>query len=198
MDQGKKNFKRNILVFTMLWLGLYLIFGMSKGKSLNEMEDFFIKEDSEISQSHKGAHNILEVQKIKNKNTQWKVDNAQSDPDDFDLPSTPYGVSIDDENFANKVNKDLSVIDESGALRTASPEYSISKEVADDLYMDQRDYETQQAYIEAFLANARQAGFEVELNENLDVVGVKKIIKREPLRFPQSDASRSSKVTGSF
>lgn len=198
MSQSKKKFKRNILAFALLWLGVYLIFGLPSGKSFNRIGTFLEQEEGEISQAHKGAHNILEVQKIKNHNTQWKVDNAKSDPDDFDLPATPYGVSVDDENFANRVNKDLAGIDDSGKLKSASPEYSVSKEVADDLYIDQRDYETQQAYIDAFLANARQAGYEVELNDNLDVVGVKKILKQEPLRFPQSVSPRSSKFKGSF
>jgi hypothetical protein len=86
------------------------------------------------------------------------------------------GVTLDQENSAEKVYKDLyGHQDNHGPV---SPEDRISMRLQEDQWLAQTEKQERKQYIQNFLKEAYDAGYAIDLDENLVVVRVKKVTSR--------------------
>jgi hypothetical protein len=77
--------------------------------------------------------------------------------------------------------------------RALTPDERISEKLARDEWAVEYDQKYQEAYVKAFVEKARQDGVDVQLNKNLDVVGIGPSYVARPIRVPQSiDQSAST------
>lgn len=130
-------------------------------KALNEvinrhMQDFELKKDI------KRMHAELEWE-----DNQAKMPSAI--PEEGEKPQV-MDASVYDH--ASKVYADLNP-DEKG-IRTVLPSERIQSKLANRQWLKEYDQETRRQYIYAFIDNMRKDGFNVKLNNNLEVVGVER------------------------
>lgn len=88
----------------------------------------------------------------------------------------PLGVSLDQENSAEKVYKDLyGHQDNRGPM---SPDDRINMRLQEDKWLAQTEKQERKQYIQNFLKEAYDAGYAIDLDENLVVVRVRKVTSR--------------------
>jgi hypothetical protein len=134
------------------------------------------------------------LKKIEISATQAELDNNQAPPvpEEAYVPGREGGgvnpLQFDQENPGQRVQMDT----EQRQQKRGTPDQRISSKVERDAWI--RDYEKRQkaTYVREFIENARRNGVDVQLNENLDVVGLQRFDVEKPLRFPQSQGAKSS------
>lgn len=88
----------------------------------------------------------------------------------------PLGVTLDQENSAEKVYKDLyGHQDNKGPM---SPDDRINMRLQEDQWLAQTEKQERKQYIQNFLKEAYDAGYAIDLDENLVVVRVRKVTSR--------------------
>ncbi len=130
---------------------------------------------------------------------QWRVEQVNRDTapsldqldlsflnQDFQYPA--HLANLPPDRRSEAVYRDIT----SGSAPSADhwPEQRINAQLEHKRWM--QDYETryEAEFVNAFLANAREQGYEIELNDSLEVVDIKRIRRPQPLRFPQSESSQ--------
>lgn len=88
--------------------------------------------------------------------------------------SKPLGVYLDQEDPASEVYKDLYGRN-SGAGRPILPEDRINMRIEQRKWINQLQISERKQFIKNFLARARAAGYDLELNDDLVVVKVKRL-----------------------
>lgn len=86
------------------------------------------------------------------------------------------GVSLDQENTAEKVYKDL--YGQDGNHGPISPADRISQRLQQDQWLAQTQTQERKQYVQNFIKEAYDAGYAIDLDENLVVVRVKKVTSR--------------------
>lgn len=178
-----------LVVLVLLLVGSAFIF-IQHGNRIQKMELSSVgnlTEEEMINLEIKTAEQKVTNQSLSARHLRGKSNLDNSSIEDKSDEDKLFGVVLDGENRAKKINQQLAAVQKMKIENyTASPDESISMDVANERYLDEYAYEEQQAYIDAFLKNAEDAGYEVQLNDKLEVVGLRNINKEEPLRFPQS------------
>lgn len=70
----------------------------------------------------------------------------------------------------------------------------LRQQIADRKFAQQYDESYKRAYIKAFLQNARESGYDIVLNEDLEVISVQPYNEDEPIRFPNSVGPADSRA----
>lgn len=97
----------------------------------------------------------------------------------------PLPFSLDQENPAKKVLSDTDGRTER-TKRPLTPDQRISKKIETEVWLRNEERRREREYIRQFIENAREQGYEIRLNENLDVVGIGDAGDPQPIRIPQS------------
>lgn len=94
---------------------------------------------------------------------------------DTEVPENkrPLGVTLDQEGAADRVYRDIYGPDRSRTPQT--PQERINRMVEENHWMNQLEKQQRKAYVENFLKEAADAGYAIDLDENLVVVRVRKI-----------------------
>lgn len=119
---------------------------------------------------------------------QRSLENHSYIPELRDSPSIPreymrsegrsYGLRVEPDKQSQQVYNDL-FGRESEFSRQASPEQTIQALVEKRRFLDQYETEQKLQFVETFVERAKEQGYLVILNEDLEVVKVRKI-RREP------------------
>ena len=86
-------------------------------------------------------------------------------------PLIGYGVNVDSQDKFKQYDQDIKKMQ----THTKSFQDDIYASVALDQYLEDYEQKERQAFVDAFIENARRGGYDVELNDNLEVVGVRPI-----------------------
>jgi hypothetical protein len=113
----------------------------------------------------------LEGEKVK---SEFPSDSATYSAHPVPEESKSLGVFLDQEDSAGKVYKDLYGRNDSSA-ETMLPEERINMRIAQRKWINELEMNQRRQFINNFLKSARDAGYDLELNENLVVVKVKKL-----------------------
>ncbi|MCB0415827.1 MAG: hypothetical protein KDD50_15925 [Bdellovibrionales bacterium] len=110
-----------------------------------------------------------------------QVENQNSNIDSYSLkgahaptekqPLIGYGVNVDSQDKFKQYDQDIKKMQ----THTKSFQDDIYASVALDQYLEDYEQKERQAFVDAFIENARRGGYDVELNDNLEVVGVRPI-----------------------
>lgn len=152
------------------------------------------KESQIINQHLQEVHRDLELARMT-----VEVENAEMAPelrenhlsyrvDDAYRGERLLGLKMEQEDTADRVYRDLARPD--GGRKHWSPDETINDRLALRQWVNEYDQKLQQYYIEQFLQNARDAGYEVELNQELEVVRVRNVPTERRWRGPQSLGSK--------
>lgn len=93
-----------------------------------------------------------------------------------------YGVTVSGEDKAGGVYKDLKEDEES--FSDISPGDKIQSRLSFKKWEENYDEGYENAYVVEFLEKARASGYKIRLNENLEVISVKKIKRRNSYESP--------------
>lgn len=103
------------------------------------------------------------------------------------------GLLFSQEDYAQKIANDLKVSDPHSEVDFPNlPEDRLNQKIKLRQWVREYDQDYKRRYVDAFIENARKGGFAVQLNDDLQVIGVKRIARPEPLRFPQSTSQNAS------
>ncbi|MCB0340888.1 MAG: hypothetical protein H6626_10615 [Pseudobdellovibrionaceae bacterium] len=102
-----------------------------------------------------------------------------------------YGLQLEPEDHAKKVYQDMEALRQRqiGDDGFVGADTEISLRLGKDEWSDQYDETYKQEFVNAFLENAKKDGWSVQLNKNLDVVGLTRVPTNNPIRLPQSTKS---------
>ena len=106
-----------------------------------------------------------------------------------DLRNPAHLANLPQDRSSEDVYRDISP--ERAADTGHWAEQRINAQLEHKKWMDAYEARYEAEFVNAFLANAREQGYEVELNEQLEVVDIKRIRRPEPMRFPQSESEKS-------
>jgi len=114
--------------------------------------------------------------------------NALKDKSDqtLTLPDTDpkgYGVSLDSDNSDERVFEDLD--SNSQGYSDTLPADKINARIANRKWMKEMEKNEKIQFISAFIRSAYDKGYEVEIDQNLVVVGVKKLPQNKLLNIDQ-------------
>jgi hypothetical protein len=111
---------------------------------------------------------------------------ANKDKDDESLPdvdSRNYGVQLEAESSAEKVFEDLNT--NSLNYGDTLPGDKINARIANSKWLNELERAEKIQFISAFIRSAYDRGYEVEIDQNLVVIGVKKIRANKALDINQ-------------
>lgn len=89
----------------------------------------------------------------------------------------PLGVTMDQEGAAEKVYQDI-YGPENKNRAPQTPEERINMRIEEERWMSQLERQERKQYVETFLKEAYDAGYAIDLDENLVVVRVRKVTSR--------------------
>ncbi len=144
-------------------------------------------------QINKHLHD-LELKKNLNKmNAQIEWEDSYSElsaTDSAEQEALPKHLDANVYDPASKVYEDLNP-NEKG-IRTVLPSERIQSKIANRRWVKEYDHEMRREYVYAFIDNMRRDGYEVRINENLEVVNVLK------LRTPSSSVDQAIEKNFAF
>lgn len=111
-----------------------------------------------------------------------------SDEDIATLPDDKrgYGVQMDTDENVDRLLEDLNLDSQSNAMDSAtSPADRITAKLANRKWMNEMERAQRIAFVRNFIRSAYERGYEVEIDANLVVVGVKKINRDKVLDINQ-------------
>lgn len=118
-----------------------------------------------------------------NENMKVKNDGPMELSEDELDPSRIYGVTLDQENTAERIYEDLNGTARSYADST--PDEKINNRLANRRWVNDLERAERIQFVKNFLRSAYEKGYEVQLDENLKVVGVKKINETRKVNIDQ-------------
>ncbi|MGE0529166.1 MAG: hypothetical protein AB7G93_12185 [Bdellovibrionales bacterium] len=98
-------------------------------------------------------------------------------------PDRSYGVQLDQEDASERLYEDLQTHDDS--YSDATPDDRISNRLANRKWLNEYERAQRIQFVRSFLKNAYDRGYKIELDQNLVVVGVKRINRTEKLDINQ-------------
>lgn len=113
----------------------------------------------------------------KNSELENKISSRPLGPDAAVIPENDrqLGVSLEQENSADKIYNEIYG---NGEKAAPSPEDRINMKLKEDQWMAATEKQERKQYIQNFLREAYDAGYAIDLDENLVVVRVKKVTSR--------------------
>lgn len=97
-----------------------------------------------------------------------------------------YGVQMDNDENVDRLLEDLNLDSQSNAMESAtSPADRITAKLANRKWMNEMERAQRIAFVKNFIRSAYERGYEVEIDANLVVVGVKKINRDKVLDINQ-------------
>lgn len=117
---------------------------------------------------------------IENNITSSTAEEEKSTSDDYNP------LTLDQEESTNKVMQDIQGDRTTPNARSLTPDQRVNKKLERDEFVRDYDERLQEEYTRQFLENASESGYEVQLNEDLEVIGIRRN-KRPALRIPQSE-----------
>jgi hypothetical protein len=133
-----------------------------------------------LQESH--MHRQLLVQRQMLENSKIKTQDLKADEFALD-PARSYGVQLDLEANTDRVFEDLNVNSKNFAEST--PDEKINARLANRRWVNELERRERVTFIRNFIKSAYDRGYEVEINENLVVVGVKKITDPKKMNIDQ-------------
>jgi hypothetical protein len=100
-----------------------------------------------------------------------------------DVDTKGYGVSLDSDNSSERVFEDLDSNNQ--GYSDQLPADKINARLANRKWMHEMERTEKIQFISAFIRSAYDKGYEVEIDQNLVVVGVKKINQNKLLNIDQ-------------
>lgn len=97
----------------------------------------------------------------------------------------PHPIRIEQYGPANEIAEQIRSNQRMNNI-SQSPAELIGRRIVRDQWLKEYDARYEAEYVRQFLENARAQGYEINLNENLEIIGIHEIQKEEPLRFPNS------------
>jgi hypothetical protein len=134
-----------------------------------------------LQESH--MHRQLMVQAQQLENAKVKTKDLKADDYALDTDRT-YGVQFDQEDTAGSVYEDLNV-NNNKAYTELTPDDKINARLANRRWVNELEKRERITFIKNFIKSAYDRGYEVEINENLVVVGVKRVTETKKLNIDQ-------------
>ncbi len=100
-----------------------------------------------------------------------------------DEDARKFGVQFDQEDSADRVFEDLNVNSKSFAEQT--PDEKINAKLANRRWVNEVEKQERITFLKNYIKSAYDRGFEVEINENLIVVGVRRVNEAKKLNIDQ-------------
>ncbi len=198
-------------IWSLMALGLVLLLFSMPRKGSDSRTDLDMERRLEIEAKvreriNQGVSAHLQGIERKKASREWQVEQANRDlaPSlgqflgaSQESPGTlpPHLANLPPDRSSEKVYRDIST-DRSYADSHLA-DRRIDSQLAHRQWMEEYEALYEAEYIKAFLANARAQGYEIRLNDDLEVVDIRRIRRPEPMRFPQSE-ERSGSARESF
>lgn len=147
------------------------------------MQSFDVKVEDRINQHLK---NIDVKEKLEAAKAQQAIPTITDDQVRVDYFERPLPLTRKQEMHSVEITREHDAAEADRLQLT--PEQLIERSLANEQYKNDYDRKLREKYIDAFLKNARDQGFDVELNEDLEVTAVK---RRQP-------ATRSDRIPNSI
>lgn len=122
------------------------------------------------------------VQAQQLENAKMKTRDLQADAYALD-PAATYGVQFDQEDTADRVYEDLNL--NSKTFTEQTPDEKINARLANRRWVNELEKRERITFVKNFIKSAYDRGYEVEINENLVVVGVKRVSQTKKLNIDQ-------------
>lgn len=127
-------------------------------------------------------HQQMMVQAQQLENAKMKTRDLQADAYALDTKGN-FGVQFDQEDTADRVYEDLNLNSKSYAEQT--PDEKINARLANRRWVNELEKRERITFVKNFIKSAYDRGYEVEINENLVVVGVKRVSQTKKLNIDQ-------------
>jgi hypothetical protein len=114
-----------------------------------------------------------------------KVHRVEDGESDFALANNTqnYGVSFDQEDTSDRLYRDLNGV--APAITDTLPEDKINARLANRRWVNEFERRERINFVRNFLKSAYDRGYEVQLDQNLVVVGVKKVNRTQKVNIDQ-------------
>lgn len=133
-----------------------------------------------MQESHMHRQLLVQAQQLENA----KVKTTDLQADQFALdPARTFGVQFDQEDTADRVYEDLNLNGKS--FGDSTPDDKINARLANRRWVNELEKRERITFVRNFIKSAYDRGYEVEINENLVVVGVKRITDTKKLNIDQ-------------
>ncbi len=133
-----------------------------------------------LQESH--MHRQLMVQAQMLENSKAKTKNLEADDFALDTKQT-FGVQFDQDDTTDRVFEDLNV--NAKSFSESTPDEKINARLANRRWVNEYERRERITFIRNYIKSAYDRGFEVEINENLVVVGVRRITEPKKLNIDQ-------------
>ena len=182
-----------ILALLLLLLGIGTLSQLesfnSKEQSLSSQVTTHLSVQERINQQLKSVNVSSDLRKrlIEFHNSEAKdlsVENGSvflSKPD-----ASGASLSLEQESHGESVVKDLHEVMRSSDDKYKTPGDVIDQRLSRNQFLSDYDNKYENEYIRRFINNAREQGYQVELNDQLEVVDIREAPRKEAQRFPNS------------
>ena len=119
----------------------------------------------------------LKMQKIEMENRNQAPAATFNLEESFEDPVHSYGVETRADDSLDKINNDIGDETETLDLKL-NPEERVAAKIQKERFMNEYNKAHDQAYVEAFIANAAKDGWEVEVNDKMEIINVRKKKRR--------------------
>lgn len=182
--------KRLLLALILLLAAFFLLLRNEKQKQGSEGFSSY----SRFSEKMKAADLQLELQKVKMEERASLMRKQAAEPFVPDLHTGRSALRLSPEAVEKQIVEDNRRKDLPGNYRTKDVDQLLLQQVSNREFAQQYDEAYKRAYIKAFLQNARDSGYDVVLNEDLEVISVEPYRGDEPMRFPNSVGPADSRA----
>lgn len=147
------------------------------------------KQDENIDNHLKHTHfkHQLRAMAVDIENDEW-VPKSHLEPlkELGGIDKTQWGVDLSQEGGANKISADLEreEREERGFEQTTLEQVILSEEAHRE-WLDKYDKIHKAEFIKGFLENARKEGYAIQLNDDLEVIGIEKIQIPKAIHIPE-------------
>ena len=104
----------------------------------------------------------------------------------YNRGGNPTNLQLKQESHASDIMAEIEENSLRGDEGYLDPSDVVERRIARDQVLADYDRKYKKEYIRSFIQNARDNGLEVELNEDLEVIGIRELPSDEPMRFPNS------------
>ncbi len=195
----KSRDKANALIAVLVILGLFLIWGpqpnsvSSASKSTTAPRRSISDIDRKIEeQMKKGrfSEELLRERMALENLQQAPRPNGDIDDSAYTHEKEPIPIVLKGDNPGERMLKEQAEPDLQQRYNSLTPDQRITKKINRDEYAREYEKLQQEAFVQQYIQNARQHGYDVRLNANGEIVSSDFIGVAEPQGFP-SESSRT-------
>jgi len=133
-----------------------------------------------LQESHMRREMMVQAHQLEN--MKMKTANLEADPFAMDTSRT-YGVQLDQEDTSDRVYEDLNI--NAKGYGESTPHEKINARLANRKWVNELERRERITFVRNFIRSAYDRGYEVQLDENLVVVGVTKVKNNRKLNIDQ-------------